>query len=72
MQLFFSNFSPGITGGQNYFFWFIAFITAYSSEKLNIEKWPELGSGQKYVTLPYRALETPGIEQILATLLQRL
>ena len=32
---------------------FVAFITALSGEKLNIEKWPELGSGQKYVTLPY-------------------
>ena len=28
-------------------FSFIDFITALSGEKLNIEKWPELGSGQK-------------------------
>jgi len=28
-------------------FLFIDFITVFSGEKLNIEKWPELGSGQK-------------------------
>jgi len=33
-------------------FAFKAFVAAFSDKQLDREKWPELGSGQKYVTLP--------------------
>ena len=42
----------------------VIYSSDFSDKKMNAEKWPELGSGQKYVTLPYCLFGFPYVQSL--------